>query len=184
MERFGQETKEFMINELKMRFEESPNIFVTSFSKLKVTELQELRVSLKDASSIYMVVKNSIANRVLKDSKYDNIIEMIDGMCGVVFVGEDFIAASKALANFKKTHKTLNIKGGVLDGALVSPERITELSNMPSKEVLLGMVVSGIYSPVTGFVNSLAGIIRKFVYAISAIKEKGGNQDGRGTEGN
>jgi len=183
MERFGHETKECMINELKARFERSPNILVTSFSKLKVTELRELRVSLKDASSIYMVVKNSIVNRVLKDLKFDNIVEMIDGMCGVVFVGEDTIAASKALANFKKAHKTLDIKGGVLDGVLVSPEKIKELSNMPSREVLLGMVVSGICSPVTGFVNSLAGIIRKFVYAVNAIKEKGGNQDGRGTEG-
>jgi large subunit ribosomal protein L10 len=44
------------------------------------------------------------------------------------------------------------------------------LAALPSKEILLGRVVGGIKAPITGFVNTLAGVIRKFVYVVDAIK--------------
>ena len=178
MEKFGRETREYVAKELKKTLGDNSNIFVTGFSNLKVPDLQELRTSLKGVSSRYFVLKNTLARRVMKEMKLDDIAGMVDGMCGVVVVGEDPIAASKALADFKKAHDTLDIKGGVLDGATITSDKINELAKLPSKKVLLAMVVSGIYSPVTGFVNSLAGVIRKFVYALNAIKEKGGEQDG------
>jgi len=183
MEKFGRETREYMTNELRTALKENANLFVTGFSKLKVPELQKLRFALKDASSTYLVVKNTMAHRVMKELKLDDLIGMVSGTCGVVVLGADPIAASKALANFKKNHETLDIRGGILDGAIISSEKIKELSDLPSREALLAMVVSGIYSPVTGFVNSLAGIIKKLVYALNAIKDKGGKQDGGREEG-
>lgn len=174
MEIFGRETREYMFEEVRSVLEERPNVFFTSFTNLKVADLQGLRASLNKASSIYMVVKNTISRRVLEELKKGDTVGMVDGMCGMVFLGNDPIAASKALINFKKDHQSLDIKGGLLDGCIISSEKIKELSATPPKEVLLAMLVRGMYSPVTGFVNSLSGIVRKFVYAINAIKEKRG----------
>ena len=121
-----------------------------------------------------MVVKNSIARRTLEALEVGNLIGMINGMCGVVFVGEDIIAASKVLVDFKKEHGALDIKGGVIEGSAVSFDKIKELAALPSRDALLAVFASAMYSPVTGFANSLGGLIRKFVYAINAVKEKKG----------
>ena len=172
MERFGRETREYMTRELKSVLEGSPDIFVTAFSNLKAPELEKLRLSLKKVSSRYLVIKNTIAQRVIKEKKIDGISEMISGTCGMVVIGDDAIAASRALAEFKKEHETLDIRGGILDGSLISSERIDQLSKLPSREVLLSILASTLYSPVTGFVNVLSGIIRKFGYALNGIKEK------------
>ena len=180
MERFGRETKELMLGQIKTFLEKNPDIVITSFSNLKVPEMQELRHSLKGVSSRYMVVKNTMINRVLKQYKMEDTLGMVDGMCGMVFIGEDSIKTSKILVDFKKAHKNLDIKGGFLEGSVVSFDKIKQLADLPPREILLAMVVSGLYSPVTGFVVSLAGIIRRFAYVINAIKEKGGNQDGGG----
>jgi len=184
MDKFGRETREYMAGHLKQAFGGSQNILVTGFTNLSVPDLQELRTSLSGASSRYLVVKNTIARRVMEELKLEDIKDLVTGTCGVVILGEDPIAATKVLTDFKKVHKTLDIRGGILDGDVVSPEKIKELSALPPREVLLGMVVAGIYSPVTGFVNTLAGVIRKFVYALNAIKEKGGKQDDGRKEGN
>jgi len=116
MERFGRETREFMVEELKSLFEKNPNIVVTTFSKLTVSDLQKLRVSLKNAAATYEVVKNSIIKRVLEEMKLNDILGMVDGMCGVVFFGGDPIAASKTIVSFKKDHETFEIKGGARQG--------------------------------------------------------------------
>ena len=62
------------------------------------------------------------------------------------------------------------IKGAVIDGKRLSADRIKELAALPPKNVLLSQVVTGIKSPITGFVNTLGGILRKFVYVVDAIK--------------
>jgi len=172
MERFGRETREYMTRELKSMLEGSQDIFVTGFSNLKAPELEELRLSLKKVSSRYFVIKNTIAQRVIKEMKIDGVSEMISGTCGMVAVGDDVIAVSKTLTEFKKGHETLDIRGGLLDGSLISSEKINQLSKLPSRVGLLSMLVSTLHSPVTGFVNSLSGIIRKVVYALNGIKEK------------
>jgi large subunit ribosomal protein L10 len=179
MEKFGRETRDLMFDELKRRFEENPNVFVTSFSNIKVTDLQGLRATLKDNSSEYMVVKNTITHRVLKELEQEDLLAMVNGMCGVVFVGDDPIATSKILVDFKKTHEGLDIKGGFFEGATVSLDKIKQLSALPPRPVLLGMVASAMCSPISGLVNSLAGVMRKFAYAINAIKEKKENNENK-----
>ena len=91
---------------------------------------------------------------------------------GVSFSGKDIVATAKVLVNFSKANNKFKIKGAVVDGKVMTIDQVKALASLPSREVLLSQVVGGIKSPITGFVNTLGGILRKFVYAVAAIKDK------------
>jgi large subunit ribosomal protein L10 len=91
---------------------------------------------------------------------------------GVSFSGKDIVATAKVLVNFSKANNKFVIKGAVVDGKVMTLDEVKALASLPSREVLLSQVVGGIKSPITGFVNTLGGILRKFVYAVDAIKTK------------
>ncbi|MDD5496042.1 MAG: 50S ribosomal protein L10 [Candidatus Omnitrophica bacterium] len=172
----GRLCKERMIDEVLSLFKESPNFFVTSYMGSTVSDLEGLRRNLRGAKSSYLVVKNAVLNVVLDKLKLKDVKPMVEGGVGISFSGEDIISTSKLLVGFAKGNDKFKIRGAFIDGKLVSADKIKELAMLPARDVLLAMVVGGIKSPITGFVNVLSGVIRKFVYAIDAIKvskEKG-----------
>lgn len=169
-ERFAKLCKERMVEELVSCFKERPNFIMTSYMGLTVSGLESLRRNLKKSSASYLVVKNSLLRAAFGKLKFKDESSSIDSGVGISFSGDDIIATCKALAAFAKDHEKFKIKGGVIDGANVTAEKIRSLAALPSKTVLLTQIVVGMKSPITGFVNILGGVLRKFVYVVDAIK--------------
>ncbi len=168
----GKECKDFMVQDVARHFEADKNLFITGFWGLSAEDMSQLRKALSNASSRYLVVKNSIAKRALKSIKMNELIEhMTDGV-GIAFGGKDPVATAKALVTFAKTHEKLQIKSGYLDGKIIDTQKIKQISALPSREALLAKLAWVINSPISGFVNVLAATIRSFVYVIKAYKEK------------
>ena len=169
-EGFGRLCKERMVEEIAFRFKERPNFIITSYMGSSVSDMELLRRNLKKASSSYVVVKNSILKVIFDKIKLKDEISKIDSGMGISLSGEDIISTCKILVTFAKDHEKFKIKGAIIDGKPVSTEKVKVLASLPPKDVLLAQVVGGIKSPITGFVNTLGGILRKFVYCIDAIK--------------
>ena len=169
-DKFGKMCKELMVNEIVSRFKERPNFFLTSYMGSGAQELELLRRSLKKSSSRYFVVKNSILKVVFDKRKLDEMSPFVDGGVGISLSGEDAISTCKTLVNFSKDHEKFKVKAGRIDGRNISAERIRELARLPARDVLLALVVGGMKSPITGFVNVLGGVLRKLVYVVDAIK--------------
>lgn len=175
-EKFGISTKKFMLREIKDKFRDYPDLIITNYKGLKVTELEELRKKLGTASSRYFVVKNSIAKRALGELKHDGLKQFVNGETGIGFTG-DILKASSALADFMKTHKSLKVNCALIDGKIETVDRVRYLATLPSKEALLSMAVTYIKSPITGFVGALSGLLRKLVITVSEIRK---NKDKKG----
>ncbi len=171
MEKFGRKCKEFMAEELKARFKEASGFFVTNYAGLSSPEVESLRRDLKKNSLDYLVVKNRIAKIVFDELKLEDVSAMIEGAVGIGLCGDDPIPASRILMNFIKGHENLKIKGAVLGGKLVSPDRIKEISKIPSREALIAVALAGMKSPVLGFVRALGCIMRKFVWCLDAVRK-------------
>ena len=169
-DKFGKLCKERMVDELVLRFKERPNFIVTSYMGTTVSGMESLRRNLKKASSEYVVVKNSILRIVFDKLKFKEESSNIDSGMGISFSGDDIISTCKALVIFAKDHDKFKIKGAVIDGKTVSSDRIKSIASLPAKNILIAYVLGGIKSPITGFVNTLGGVLRKFVYCIDAIK--------------
>ena len=168
----GKECKDYMVQDVARCFQADRNLFITSFWGLSAEDMNQLRKALKNVSSRYLVVKNSITKRALESIKMDELTKHITDGVGIAFGGKDPLATAKALVTFAKTHEKLQIKSGYLDGEIIDKQKIKQISALPSREALLARLAWVINSPVSGFVNVLAAAIRSFVYVIKAYKEK------------
>ena len=170
--KLGKLCKQKMLEEVLGSFKSHPDFIITSYMGSSVSDLENLRRNLKKASSKYMVVKNSILKVAFEKMKLAEEIHKIESGMGISFSGEDIVATCKTVATFAKDHNKFKIKGAVIDGKPITADKVKELANLPPKQVLLTQVVIGMKSPIVGFVNTLSGILRKFVYCVDAIKTK------------
>lgn len=170
--KYSRISKELMTRELSEKFARFPNFVVTNYFGLSATDLNELRHEMDKISSEYLVIKNTIAKKVLDKAKIKNINDLITGGVGIGFIGHDVVEASKIIVGFSKKHEPFQIRGAYIEGKKLDAARLKELALLPSREVLLTMVLAAMQSPISGFVNVLSGTIRKFVYAVKAIKDK------------
>ncbi|MFA6142397.1 MAG: 50S ribosomal protein L10 [Candidatus Omnitrophota bacterium] len=170
VDKFGKLCKEKMITELLLRFEKHPNFIITSYMGSSTQDLELLRRDLKKTKSQYFVVKNSMLKLAFGKMKLEEESAKIEGGIGISFIGDDVVACCSVIALFAKSHDKLKVKGAVIDGKRMSVENVNRLASLPPRNVLLARAIGGMKSPITGFVNVLGGVVRKFVYVVDAIK--------------
>ena len=171
MKKIGRLYREKIIDLIQKNTKDSGALFFINFKSLNATQLNILRLILKDKKSKLLVTKNRLMKMALKDSEFQ-LDEFLKTETGVVYSSEDAVDIAKALFDFKKEFEQLQIKGGLIDDKLVKSKELQTMSNLPSKAVLLGMTVNCIASPLTSFLSSLNQMILKFVWAIDEIKNK------------
>ncbi len=170
-EKFGIKTKELMSGEFKEKLENFHDFIITNYKNLSSQDIEKLRKNMRKAESNYFVVKNSIAKRVFGELDIEGLDEFMKGQVGIGFCG-DIVTASKTLVDFSKEHADFTLACAFLEGKVQESGKIKEIAALPSREVLLAMVVSYMKSPINGFVGVLKGLLRNLVHAINEIKKK------------
>lgn len=150
----------------------SQAVFVTDYRGLTVAQLTRLRRKLREAGTEYRVVKNTLARRAAAEVDASVLESLLVGPSGVAFAKQDPVATAKVLNEFARETKIFEIRGGMLQGKLLTAEGVQALADLPPREVLLAQVVGGMQAPISGFVSVLQGTIRKLVYALDAVREK------------
>jgi len=169
-EKLGKLVKSKMVEEIVSRFKKKPDFVITNYMGASVMDLERLRRSLKKVSASYVVVKNSILKVVFKELKLTQESDQIDGGIGISLAGDDIASTCRELVTFAKDVQKFKIKGAYIEGKSVSEEKVRRLAALPTRKVLLAQVVGGVKAPITGFVNTLSGVLRKFVCVVDAIK--------------
>lgn len=169
MEKFGRKIKNTMIDEVTFLIKENPYLFFVSLEKMPNLKAEKLRRLLKKSSSNLKVVKRSILKLALKKRSLDSLSGIAENSCAISFTKEDPVRISKILFDFAKTEESLVIRGGYMEGEILAVEKVKELAMLPTREVLLSMVVGRMKAPINGLVFALKGNIQKLVYALNAI---------------
>jgi len=164
--------KDESIKELQARVAASPNFFLTDYRGLTVGELRTLRVALRKSSAEYTIVKNTLFGKAIGAEKLNELRPQLDGPTAVAFVGEDVIAAAKALVQFATDSKKLRIKAGYVDGLLYDVAKVEALSKVPTLLELQAKLVGSLKSPIHRLHNVLHGSKRKLVSVLHAVHEK------------
>jgi len=167
--------KQALRDNLAERFEKANGAVIAEYRGLTVAELTELRVKLRAAGAEFKVLKNRVAKKAIeaKSPKTAAILNDLKGPIGLVLIHGDFAAATKSLLEFGKERAELfKITAGVMDAKRVSLDDLKAISELPSKEVLLGRIVGTLVSPHRGLLNVLNGVPRNLVQVINAIKDK------------
>ena len=164
--------KERVVKDLHEKFTESKSVIIVKFSKMTVAQASELRKQLRDSGGEFKVSKNTLFRIAARDTQVELLNDRFTGQNAVVMAYEDPAAAAKALVQFAKDNDVITIDGGVLNGKVIDANGVEVLSKLPTKEVLTAQLLSVMLGPHRGLVQVLAGIPRKFLYALNAIKEK------------
>lgn len=160
-----------MVEEIQERFSKMQGAVLTDYRGLNAGEMTALRKELREAGVEYKVFKNTLSILAAQETKMEDLVPLLNGPTAFAFGYDDPVAPAKIVSEFAKKNKALEIKGGVVEGQIVGPEGVANLANLPSRDVLLSMVVRGMQAPIAGMVNVLQGNIRNVVYALNAVKE-------------
>lgn len=142
----NREEKAELIKKLNSTFNNAGVVVVTHQSGLTVEESTDLRVKMREVGARYQVAKNRIVKLALKDTKYENIIDLFSGPTAIA-VSKDPVSAPKTIFKFAKENDKLSIIGGGLDGKTLSVDEVKQLASLPSLDELRGKLVGLIKSP-------------------------------------
>jgi large subunit ribosomal protein L7/L12 len=165
--------KQQLVNELHEKFSTATVAILTEFKGLGVSEMTELRQKLRGVKGELRVVKNTLAQRAAEGTNVSATREAFQGPIAIAFGYDDPVAPARILKEFvdKRTEK-IKVKIGVVEGQVLDSKGLKAVASLPKKEVLIADLLSRMQSPVSGLVGGLQGIIRKFVYAVSAIRDQ------------
>jgi large subunit ribosomal protein L10 len=164
-----------VVDEVRTRLEEASATVVTEYRGLTVADLAELRKSLSAAGSEYKVFKNTLVRRAVDGGPHALLGELLVGPTAIAFVHGDVGAVAKALRDFSRGNNRLVVKGGMLDGALLTPAQLGELADLPSREVLLARVAGAFQAPLAQLASLLQALPRNLAYGLKAlVDERGG----------
>ncbi len=161
-----------VISDLKAKADSASIAIVTDFKGLKVEDMTELRVQLRAAGVKYQVVKNTLAGLAFENGPHEVLKDHLKENCAVAFGYEDPVAAAKTISEYAKKNKKFDFRFASLEGKFLDTDAVKELAKLPSKPELLAKLLGTMNAVPTNFVCLFANLQRKFLYALTAIKEQ------------
>lgn len=154
------------------RFKAAKMAIVTEYRGLTVAQITRLRREVRQASGEYQVIKNTLVRRALKDTRYMDLEQMLDGPNGWVFAYDDPVVLSKTLIKFADDNDKIKIKGGVLEGQFLDSAKVKALSQMPSKPELQAKVLAMIQAPATQLVRLIQEPGARVVRLLESVRKR------------
>ena len=169
------EEKATAIAELHEKFSRAKLAMMTECSGLEVNHVTELRRQLRGVKAEFKVMKNTLAARAVEGTQIVAAKSHFKGPLAVLIGYDDPAVATKILRDFIKAEKReekMKITVGVLDGNLLQAEQLLAVASLPSKAVLISMLLSAMQGPARGLVYALSGLMRGLVGVLAAIQDK------------
>jgi large subunit ribosomal protein L10 len=168
----NRDEKVTIVSGLSESFNRAKFAVVADYCGLKVSEFQKIRIELRNCNSEIRVAKNTLLKRAVTDTGNAALSDDFSGTTAVIMAYSDPVEPAKVVTKFANDNEKFKIRAAVLDGEKIGLDKIVALSKLPSKEVLLGQLLSTWKSIPTGLVQVLSGVPRTFVYALQAIKDQ------------
>lgn len=159
------------VAELADAFRESNGAVLTEYRGLNVAQLKELRRSLGDTAS-YAVAKNTLTKIAARDAGIELEESLLVGPTAIAFITGDPVDAAKGLRDFAKANEALVIKGGFLDGKILSADEVKKLADLESREVLLAKLAGGMKANLSKAAALFSAPLSKTARTIAALQAK------------
>ena len=144
------ESKKAVVESLTSKIQEASSVVFVDYKGITVAQDTELRKQFREAGVDYTVVKNTLTNFAAKNAGY-NFSEVLNGTTAMASTTGDPIAPARIVCDFAKKNKlkTLSIKGGVVEGSVLSADQLSSFGELPSKSALVASVLGTFLAPIS-----------------------------------
>ena len=149
------------VSKLAAEMKDAKLILLVDYRGINVTDVTNLRTNLRNVNAKYAVIKNNITRRALAECGIEELNDQLVGPTAIIMSDEDYLEPAKAIYNFAKNNDYYKIKGGVIEGKVMTAEEIITLAKLPSRETLLSMLA-----------GALLGNISKVAVALDQVRIK------------
>ena len=155
------ELKKPIVEENSANIADAQGVVLVNYSGLTVAQDTQLRKELREAGVVYKVYKNTMMNFAFQGTPCEELCKHLDGTNALAISKAAATAPARILAKFAKTAPQLELVAGVVEGGYYDQAGIKALSEVPSREELLGKLLGSIQSPITNFARVLNQIAEK-----------------------
>ena len=138
---------------------EAKLVLLVDYRGINVEDVTNLRTTLRNANATYRVIKNNITRRALAECGIEMDDSILEGPTAVIMTNEDYLEPTIAIYNFSNENDYYKIKGGVVEGKVMTTEEIVTLAKLPSRDTLLSMLA-----------GALLGNISKLAVALDQVR--------------
>jgi large subunit ribosomal protein L10 len=149
--------KEKVVADLTEKLRGAETMIVADYRGLTMPQIDALRTKLIESGARFTVVKNTLTRRAAEAAGADALLALLEGPSAIAFVESDgdAVAVAKALADSARDTKVLEIRGGVMQGRVITGDDVDALAKLPPLDVLRGQVIGAVIAPL----NAIAGLI-------------------------
>jgi large subunit ribosomal protein L10 len=146
---------------------------LTDYRGLTVSQLQELRGKLRTGAVEYRVIKNTLARRAAEAAGVPALQSELEGPVAIAFGYDDLATPSKLINEWIRTTRLkLEVKGGLVEGRVFSPDQVKQLADLPSREILIAQLLGTLQSPVAQLVGIMQTPLQSLLGTLNAYKTK------------
>ena len=173
MPKARKEQKAEQVELLTEKLRKAKVALLTDYRGLTVTQLQDLRGRLRNGDVEYRVVKNTLARRAAEAAGVPALQAELEGPVAIAFGYDDLSLPSKLINEFVRTTRLkLDVKGGLVEGRVFSPDQVKQLADLPSRETLLAQLLGTLQSPVAQLVGIMQTPVQQLLGVLDAYKSK------------
>ena len=173
MPRARKEQKAEQVDLLTEKLKKAKVAVLTDYRGLTVSQLQELRGRLRTGDVEYRIIKNTLARRAAEAAGVPALQSELEGPIAIAFGYDDLSTPSKLINEFvRATRLKLDVKGGLVEGRVFSPDQVKQLADLPSREALIAQLLGTLQSPVGRLVGIMQTPLQQLLGVLDAYKTK------------
>ena len=147
--------KEAAVKALAEKIKNSKLVLLTDYRGISVDEVTALRAELRKTNAEYKVIKNNLLKRAFDLNDESSLDEVLEGPTAMISTEDDYLAPTKVIYKYTKDHDFYKIKGGIVEGKIMTPEEIVTIAKLPSRQELLAKLAGSLLGNITKLAVSL-----------------------------